>query len=150
MGAHFIIDKKNGTLTVKRSPPLQGMRIDINDFIDALPILAVVGCFAQGVTEIVNGAIARTKESDRIHSIAQELQKMGAQIEELPDGLRIHTSSLHGAEVRSYHDHRMALSLSIAALAAKGETTLLDVDCVKKTYPTFYQDFRNLGASISQ
>lgn len=150
MGAQFIIDKNNRSLTVKKGPPLKGARIDINDFVDALPILSVIGCFAEGHTEIVNAAIARKKESDRIACMASELKKMGAKLEERPDGLIIHTSKLHQAKLNSYHDHRIALSLSIAALASSGtlDTTIYGVECAAKTYPSFYEDFKAIGANI--
>jgi 5-enolpyruvylshikimate-3-phosphate synthase len=133
---------------VHRGSTLKGMKIDINDCIDALPILAVIGCFAEGTTEIVGGAIARKKESDRISAIATELKKMGADIEEKPDGLVIRRSSLHGAPLNTYHDHRIALALSVAALAATSPSTILNIECIQKTYSTFYEDFRKIGAQI--
>ena len=148
MGAQFRIDQKKRTLTIEKGQRLQGIRIDINDFIDALPILAVIGCFAEGRTEIVNAAIARKKESDRIASIARELKKMGAVIEEKSDGLIIHESKLHGASLNTYHDHRLALSLSVAALAAQSSSTIHGVECIAKTYPTFYDDLQLIGARI--
>ncbi|MBI5273201.1 MAG: 3-phosphoshikimate 1-carboxyvinyltransferase [Chlamydiia bacterium] len=148
MGAHLVIDRKLRTLTVKKGQRLHGMKIDINDFIDALPILAVIGCFAEGKTEIVNASVARKKESDRISSIASELKKMGAHIEERADGLIVHASTLHGATVNAYDDHRLALSLSVAALAATGSSTICGVDCTAKTYPHFAHDFRKIGAKI--
>ncbi len=138
MGAKFTIDGK--TLFVHKGSSLKGMKIDVNDFIDALPILAVAGCFAKGKTEIVNGAIARKKESDRIASICSELKKMGAKIEETPDGLIVYPSTLCGAEVNSFKDHRIALSLAVAALGAKGQTTIRGAECISKTYPTFCKD----------
>lgn len=146
MGARFSIEQTK--LTVHRGSTLKGMKIDINDFIDALPILAVIGCFAEGTTEIVNAAVARKKESDRISAIATELKKMGADIEEKPDGLVIRQSSLHGAILSTYHDHRIALALSVAALAASSPSTILNIECIQKTYSTFYEDFRKIGARI--
>lgn len=148
MGAEFLINPTHRTLTVKRGARLKGIRIDLNNFIDALPILSVIGCFAEGKTEIVNAAIARKKESDRISSIATELKKMGARIEERPDGLTIHASPLHGASLQSYQDHRIALSLSIAALAATGSSILSGVECIEKTYPQFASAFQAIGAKI--
>jgi 3-phosphoshikimate 1-carboxyvinyltransferase len=148
MGAIFEIDKKKRTLAIAAEQRLKGIRIDINDFVDALPIMAVIGCFAKGRTEITNAAIARKKESDRIASIACELKKMGASIEEQPDGLIIHESKLHGADLNTYHDHRVALSLTVAALAAQSPSTIHGVECVTKTYPTFYDDLQTLGARI--
>ena len=148
MGARFISDKAKQTLRMEKGTPLNGMRIDVNDLIDALPILAVIGCFAAGRTEIVNAAIARKKESDRIVCMAHELKKMGAHIEERPDGLVIHQSKLHGAELDAHRDHRIAMSLSVAALAADGPSIIHGVECIDKTYPHFYRDFEGLGAKI--
>lgn len=146
MGARFTISEKK--ITIHSGSILKGMKIDINNCIDALPILAVVGCFAEGTTEIVGGTIARKKESDRIACIATELKKMGAHIEERPDGLVIKKSDLQGAVLNSHHDHRIALALTVAALAAKSQSTLQHVQCVDKTYPTFFDDFRAIGAEI--
>jgi 3-phosphoshikimate 1-carboxyvinyltransferase len=147
MGAQF--ETHGSQLHVKAAQTLKGTRIDVNDFVDALPILAVIGCFASGKTEIVNGAIARQKESDRIHCIAAELKKMGADIEEKPDGLIIRPAKLHGAhDLQSHHDHRLAMALSIAALGAHGDSTIHGVDCVGKSYPTFFQDLFHLGAAM--
>lgn len=123
-------------------------RIDVNNFIDALPILAVAACFSQQKTEIVNGAIARKKESDRIHSIATELKKMGAKIDEHPDGLTIYPADLHGAELYAHNDHRIAMALTVAAMAANSDSTLHGAECVAKSYPTFFEDLRKLGASL--
>ncbi len=147
MGARF---ETHGTkCSIKKTTGLKGIKIDINDFVDALPILAVVGCFASGKTEIVNAAIARTKESDRIRCIANELKKMGADIEEKPDGLIIRSSQLHGSkDLQSHHDHRLAMALSVAALAAKGESTIHGIECTAKSYPTFFDDFRKMGAQM--
>lgn len=127
---------------------LKGMYIDANYCIDALPILAVVGCFAEGPTTLYNASIARYKESDRIWSICEELKKMGAAIEEKSDGLVVHTSSLQGCEVEGHRDHRIALSLAVAALGAKGTTLLKGAECINKSYPTFIKDFQHLGAEI--
>ncbi|NGX59579.1 MAG: 3-phosphoshikimate 1-carboxyvinyltransferase [Chlamydiae bacterium] len=127
---------------------LKGLFIDINTCIDALPILAVIGCFAEGVTTLYNGEIARKKESDRIHSICKELKKMGADIEEQSDGLIVKTSNLTGTNVESHRDHRIALSLAIAALAAKGPTVIHHASCARKSYPTFMRDFQSIGAAI--
>lgn len=138
MGAKISHAEKK--IIVHQGAKLSGLKIDINDFIDALPILAVIACFANSVTEITNAKIARNKESDRISSITKELRKMGAQIEEKSDGLVISPSVLKGATLQTYHDHRMALALTVAALGAKGESTILGMDCITKTYPTFLQD----------
>lgn len=147
MGARFTTE--GSKLTVKKSSGLKGIRIDVNDLIDALPILAVAGCFASGQTELVNGAIARKKESDRIHGIATELKKMGADIEERPDGLLIRPAKLRGAtHLQTHADHRLCMALSVAALAAEGESTLHGIEYTAKSYPSFFQDFRAIGAQM--
>lgn len=148
MGAKIEIDPILGLLKVGKDSTLKGMRIDINDFIDGITIMAVIGCFAEGVTEIFNGEIARHKESDRLTAIATELRKMGANIEERPDGLLIRPAHLHGAVLGSHADHRIAMSLAVAALAAQGDSQILDVACVAKSFPEFSAKLQALGACI--
>ncbi|NDD58272.1 MAG: 3-phosphoshikimate 1-carboxyvinyltransferase [Chlamydiae bacterium] len=138
------------TLAVKNSTNLQGGQIDINSCIDALPILSVIGCFAKGSTHILNGKIARNKESDRISCIVSELRKMGALIDEREDGLTIHHSPLTGACVNSHKDHRIALSLAIASMGAKGRSCIQDTECINKTYKEFVNHFKALGCSIEE
>jgi 5-enolpyruvylshikimate-3-phosphate synthase len=123
-------------------------QIDCNRFIDALPILAVLGCYGERPLHLHNAAIARQKESDRIATIAGELRKMGGDLDELPDGLTIRPARLRGAPVESHGDHRIALSLAVAALGASGETEINNVACVAKTYQTFAQDMQKLGVDL--
>lgn len=138
----------NNALLIKKGANLQGMAVDLNDCIDALPIVSILGCFAKGQTHIYNAEIARKKESDRICAITQELRKMGALIEELPDGLRIRSSPLVGNHLHSHYDHRIALALAIAGLGAKGTSYIEEVECINKTYANFSKDFQNLGCNI--
>ena len=146
MGAN--LSTENNAVHVKKGSVLYGKKLDINDCIDAITILAVLGCYAEGETELTNAAIAREKECDRIHAITTELKKMGADIEEKKEGLIVHRSSLKGAHLESYHDHRIAMSLTVAALGAEGETTISGVEYIQKTYPTFAEDMQRLGANI--
>lgn len=134
MGARFI--RQGDALTIIPGP-LKGLTIDANSMIDALPILAVLGCYASGTTKIVNAAIARKKESDRISAIAEELAKMGARIDEQEDGLVIHESPLYAATVSSHSDHRIAMALAVAALGASGKSLIQDTSCIAKSFPTF-------------
>ncbi|MDN3506438.1 MAG: 3-phosphoshikimate 1-carboxyvinyltransferase [Simkaniaceae bacterium] len=145
MGAQIRWEEKR--LIVEPSK-LKGLFIDVNTCIDALPILAVIGCFADGVTTLYNGKIAREKESDRISAICTELKKMGAHIQEEPDGLVIQTSTLNGADLESYRDHRIALSLAVAALGATSPSKLSGAECIQKTYPNFAKDFSSIGALL--
>ncbi|MCB1110242.1 MAG: 3-phosphoshikimate 1-carboxyvinyltransferase [Chlamydiia bacterium] len=146
MGANIVSEGR--TLYVKKGGPLKGGAFDINDYIDAITILAVIGCFAEGETVITNAAIARKKECDRIHAIATELKKMGADIEEKEDGLIIRPAKLKGAELNTYHDHRMVMSLTVAALGAEGPSVIHGVECVAKTYPNFKEHLITLGATL--
>lgn len=150
MGAFIEIDQNHRSLYVKKNSVLHGLKIDINDFIDGITILSVVACFAEGDTLIYNGAVAKQKECNRIKSISTELKKMGAFIEEKEDGLYIKKSHLNGASLQSYNDHRMVMSLAVAALGAKGDSTISCTRCVDKTFPTFAKDFKRLGADISE
>jgi 3-phosphoshikimate 1-carboxyvinyltransferase len=130
--------------------PLKGIDIDMNDTPDALPAMAVTGCFATGTTRLLNVAQARLKECDRIAATSRELSKMGAKIEELKDGLIIHNSHLKGNIVHGYDDHRMVMALTIAGLASEGKTTVDTAEAVDVTYPTFVEDMRKLGALITK
>lgn len=106
--------------------------------IDEIPILAVAASFAKGTTVIKNAEELRVKESDRLAVIASQLNKMGAKITELPDGLEIiGGASLVGAEVDSFTDHRIAMSLAIAALNASGKTTIHRAEAAAISYPDF-------------
>jgi 3-phosphoshikimate 1-carboxyvinyltransferase len=106
--------------------------------IDEVPVLAVAAAVADGVTVVRDASELRVKESDRIAAIARELGKMGAAIEERPDGMAITGGRrLHGARVASGGDHRMAMALAVAALVAEGETLIDDVACVATSYPGF-------------
>ncbi len=146
MGANILRDEIEQTITVKKST-LVGKKSDVNEVIDALPLLAVLGCFAAGQTELTGGGIARFKESDRIGAITAELKKMGAHIEETEDGVVVSTSSLKGTTLNSHHDHRIALSLAVAALGAEGATTIEDSGCINKSYPTFFEHLKQMGGA---
>jgi 3-phosphoshikimate 1-carboxyvinyltransferase len=146
MGANIQIDGYG--LTILPGSRLKGQKIDISRYIDAITVLPVIACFAEGKTEIVGGKIARSKECDRIKAIVSELKKMGAKIEEREDGLVVEKSDLHGAAIESYADHRVAMSLTVAGLAAKGETVVTGIEAVNKSFPGFFEAFRKLGAKI--
>lgn len=146
MGAKFVYAED--AICIKGPQKLQGCAIDVNDCIDALPILAVLGCFAEGTTRLYNGAIARKKESDRIATMNKELTKMGAHVEEHWDGLSIKQSVLHGASLDSHRDHRVAMSLAVAAMAANGASELIGSECVKKTYNNFFLELERIKEGI--
>jgi 3-phosphoshikimate 1-carboxyvinyltransferase len=150
MGAKLVINRDARTIEILPGSELKGITADINDCIDAICALAVAACFAEGETNIINASIARTKECNRIDALVKELSKMGANIEETTDGLKIKKSELHGAEVWGHNDHRMAMSLAVAAMAANGSTVIKGSECIRKTYPTFIHDFSALGAKFNE
>lgn len=148
MGAEIVYNSELRTLKISSRDPLRGIQADINDCIDCITILAVVACFAEGTTKISNASVAKEKECNRIECIAKELRKMGADIQTHDDGLTIVGSPLNGTEVESYDDHRMAMSLAVAAMGARGPSTVFDIECINKTYPTFIQDMKKIGGRI--
>lgn len=138
----------NGDRVTARGSRLVGRRIDCNDFIDQFMLLAVVGCFAEGRTELVNAEIARHKECDRVAAMAAALRAMGADVEERPDGLLIRHSPLRGATLDSLADHRMVMTLAVAGLAAAGRTVIRRAECVEKTFAEFPAAIARLGGMI--
>jgi 3-phosphoshikimate 1-carboxyvinyltransferase len=128
--------------------PMHGIDLDMNATPDALPAMAVAACFASGTTRLLNVPQARLKECDRIAASVIELRKMGANVEELEDGIVIHQSQLTGCEVHGYEDHRMVMALSIAGMAAPGVTTVDTAESASVTYPSFLADMQRLGGNL--
>jgi 3-phosphoshikimate 1-carboxyvinyltransferase len=119
----------------------------IAQLIDELPAIAVLGPYTEQGIEIRNAAELRVKESDRIAVLAENLRRMGARVEERPDGLRVAGRSagrLHGAEIEPHGDHRMAMAFAIAALGAEGETVIRDAECAAVSYPEFFTTLERL------
>ncbi|HYX69416.1 MAG TPA: 3-phosphoshikimate 1-carboxyvinyltransferase, partial [Terriglobales bacterium] len=107
--------------------------------IDELPVLAAIAPYTKDGIEIRDAAELRVKESDRIAAVARNLRAMGAQVEELPDGLRVPGSqTLHGAEVDSAGDHRIAMAFAVAALRASGDTLIRGADAARISFPEFF------------
>lgn len=129
-------------LLVKGSRPLRGISVGkeaIPRLVDEIPVLAVAGLFAHGETVIQGAEELRLKESDRLKSIFLELKKMGALIEELPDGLIIRgCARLSGAELESHGDHRIAMALSVATLFAESESVIKGAETVSISFPDFF------------
>ena len=143
------LTEENGETVVDGSKTiLQGIEIDMNATPDALPVMAVAGCFAKGKTILKNVAQARIKECDRIAAMTKELCKMGAVIEEFPDGMIIHESALKGTELSGYNDHRIVMALAIAGLGAEGRTSVDTAESAAVTYPDFIKDMKALGAKF--
>jgi len=119
--------------------PMKGCTLDLNATPDALPALAATACFAEGETHLSNVPQARMKETDRIDVMTKELRKMGADITELDDGMKIRKSSLIGTDVKGHGDHRVVMSLAIAALNSGGITKIDTAEAVDITFPGFFK-----------
>lgn len=138
-----------GDIVVKSSD-LKGIEIkgkDIPGAIDELPVIAAAACFAEGTTTISGAKELRVKETDRIKAVVTEFSKLGADITELEDGMVIYgTGHLKGSLCDSWGDHRIAMSLAIAATVSSGETTINDSECVNISYPEFFHTLSDLRA----
>lgn len=132
-----------------RSSSLKGTTVGgdiIPRLIDELPIIAVAAVFADGQTVIKDAQELKVKETNRIRAVVDEFNKCGIDITETDDGMIINGGkSIHGADFKTYDDHRMAMSLTVLAQLADGESTLDDSDCACVSYPTFFDDFYKLG-----
>jgi 3-phosphoshikimate 1-carboxyvinyltransferase len=128
---------------------LKGGDFDLSGTPDALPAMAVTACFAEGKTRLYNVAQARLKETDRICAMRQELSAMGAEIEEMLDGLIIEGRPLHAARVRGHGDHRIVMALAVAGLACKGLTEIDTAEAMNITFPNFVELMQDSGASMT-
>ncbi len=129
---------------------LKGIDADLNALPDSAQTLAVVALFAEGPTTIRNVSNLRIKETDRLAALATELGKLGAGVEERPDGLTVTpASSYRPAPIKAYDDHRMVMSFALAAVRIPG-VALLDPACVSKSFPEFFDVFQSLGVRVSR
>jgi 3-phosphoshikimate 1-carboxyvinyltransferase len=139
-----------GDLAVKgatlRGGIIEGPQIAL--LIDELPMLAALGPYTENGIEIRDAGELRVKESDRIAALAENLKRMGAIVEERPDGLKVEGRSagkLHGAEIDPRGDHRIAMAFAVAGLAAEGDTVIRDAQCAGVSYPTFFEDLKRVA-----
>ncbi len=128
---------------IVKGRPLHGINVDMNSISDTVMTLAAVACFAEGPTTIRNVAHIRHKETDRLAALAAELRRVGAEVDEFADGLTITPRPLHGAEIETYNDHRMAMSMALIGLRVPG-IVIKNPGCVAKTYPGFFDDLEKL------
>lgn len=150
-----------GRLSTENLPD-KTLRVNCSGFPDAVPALSVAACFIEGTTIIEDIGVCRKKETDRIDVMKKELTKLGAHVEEGPDYLVIHGHSpltatgeanpefrLHGGQVESYHDHRVAMSLAVMGLALDEPITVKDAECCAVSFPDFFQAMEGIGAGFS-
>ncbi len=150
-----ILEKMGSKVTVKNEyvevegKQLNAVDVDAKDIPDLVPVCASLACYSKGVSKLYNARRLRYKESDRLSSLYAELKKMGAYITIVEDGLIIRGPCLlQGATINPHNDHRIAMACAIAALGASGETMIQNSECVKKSYPNFFDDLQLLGADV--
>jgi len=144
-----ILEKMGSKVTVKdeyvevEAKQLNAVDVDAKDIPDLVPVCASLACYSKGVSKLYNARRLRYKESDRLSSLYTELKKMGADITIVEDGLIVSGPCLlQGATINPHNDHRIAMACAIAALGASGETMIQNSECVKKSYPNFFDDLR--------
>lgn len=150
MGADIEKDPDNHRLIVHGGKPLHGgIEINLNDIPDSLPALSVAACYADGITTFTGLAHVRVKETDRVAVMERELTKLGAEIETGPDYMIVHGGkTLHGTEVESFDDHRVAMAMAVAGLFAEGEMKVRNADCAAVSFPGFFEKMNNIGCGL--
>ncbi|MDQ7038576.1 MAG: 3-phosphoshikimate 1-carboxyvinyltransferase [Aquificota bacterium] len=133
---------------VRYSGRLRGVGVtpeEVPGLIDEIPVLAVLMALAEGTSEVKGAGELRFKESDRIRAVVENLRSMGAKVEEFEDGFVVEgVEKLRGSLIRTYSDHRIAMAFTVAGLVAEGETVIDDPDCVRVSYPGFFEDLRKV------
>jgi 3-phosphoshikimate 1-carboxyvinyltransferase len=145
MGAEITIEPNSVTIN---AASLHGAEIDMNKTPDALPAMAVTAAFAEGTTSLVNVPQARSKETDRIKCMAEELKKMAVAVEELPDGLIIEGGRPGSAELDGRSDHRIVMALSLVGLAGDGRYTVNTAEAMSVTFPDYVELMTSIGANM--
>jgi len=146
MGANVYWNKEEGTVEVNGGK-LHGITMDAGATPDLVPTVAVLGAVAEGETVITNAEHVRYKETDRLHAMAVELNKMGISTSEEKDKLTIKGGELKGADVHGWHDHRIVMSLTLAGMIA-GDTTIDTAEAIFISYPNFFDSMRSIGADV--
>lgn len=148
MGGNIEINESS---IITKKSKTKGIVIDVSQCPDLVPILATLASLSQGTTRIINAARVRIKESDRLKAISTELNKLGAEITELEDGLIIKGKEfLNGGEVDSWNDHRIAMALAVSSIKCLNPVIIKNSDCVSKSYPAFWEDFEALGGKFKK
>jgi 3-phosphoshikimate 1-carboxyvinyltransferase len=146
MGARF--SRGPGGTRIERRGELCGVEVDLAAMPDQVPTIAALGALARGDTVIRGVEIVRGHESDRITAVATELRRLGAKVEEAPDGLVVHGGTpLHGGRIDTHRDHRIAMAFTAVGAVVPG-VELSDPGCVAKTYPGFFADVARLGVGV--
>jgi 3-phosphoshikimate 1-carboxyvinyltransferase len=145
MGADISIEPNS---VIIKAAPLKGAELDMNKTPDALPAMAITAAFAEGSTKLLNVPQARSKETDRIKCMAEELEKMDVYVEELPDGLIVGGSRPKPAELHGWADHRIVMALSLAGLNLEGQCTIDTAEAMSVTFPGYVELMKGIGANM--
>ncbi|MHA1511998.1 MAG: 3-phosphoshikimate 1-carboxyvinyltransferase, partial [Promethearchaeota archaeon] len=151
MNADIKVDERSQSVFIKGGKFLDGTKIDCKDIPDLFPILCIIGLQSNNNTILYNLEHVRTKESDRVAIMIRELQKMGAKIVLTEDNKAIiieGPQQIRGIEINHEDDHRIAMALTVAALFARSESTIVKPEIVNDSYPDFFKDLKLLGADI--
>jgi 3-phosphoshikimate 1-carboxyvinyltransferase len=144
------VEEPEEAVTVSRRDGLKGVTLDMGDYPDLVPTVAVIAAYAEGKTEMSNIGHLRFKESDRLADTTAELGKMGIKAKVSDNSLVVYGGRPSGAELEAHNDHRLAMSLTIAALFADGGSVISGAESVSKSYPGFFSDLAKLGAGIEE
>jgi len=145
MGAYIKIKGKR--VTAEKSK-LNALETDLSDYPDLFPIVACLCSVAEGTSRLTGLSRLRIKESDRLAAMMEGLRQMGIEITGDDDSVRITGGLLRGAVIDPFNDHRIAMSFAVLSHVAEGETTIMNPECVSKSYPGFWDDLRQIGAKI--
>lgn len=144
------IEHRKEQVRISRRDGLSGISLDMGDYPDIVQAVAVVAAYTRGKTKITNIPHLKFKETDRISNTAAELAKMRIKTDVTGNSLVIYGGKPKGAEVEAHADHRLAISLAIAALFAEGDSIINGAEAVSKSYPKFFADLKKLGARIEE
>jgi 3-phosphoshikimate 1-carboxyvinyltransferase len=144
------VKSQKEAITVSHHDELKGITVDMGDYPDIVQTVAVIAAYAQGKTKMTNIGHLKFKESDRLSDTAAEFGKMGIKADVTENTIVVYGGKPKGAEIESHQDHRMAMSLAIAALFAEGDSTINGAEEVTKSYPPFFADLAKLGAKIEE
>ncbi len=144
------IERQKEQVTVSRRDELKGVTVDMGDYPDLVQTVAVVAAYARVKTEMTNIGHLRFKETDRLGDTAAELGKMGIRVDATDNTIVVYGGKPRGTEIEAHNDHRMAMSLAIAALFAEGDSIINGAEAVTKSYPRFFTDLASLRAKIEE
>jgi 3-phosphoshikimate 1-carboxyvinyltransferase len=144
------VEYQKEQVTISRRDELSGVTVDMGDYPDIVPTVAIVAAYAGGKTQITNIGHLRFKESDRLSDTASELGKMGIKTDVTENTMVVYGGKPGGTEIEAHSDHRLAMSFTLAALFADSDSIINGAEAVTKSYPRFFTDLAKLGAKVEE